>query len=558
MGCVVFQYDMVGYADSLQLSHKGLGVRAHMSTPEHWGFSSPQAELHLQSLMGLQTWNSVRSLDFLLSLPDVDPERVAVEGHSGGGTQVFILAAIDDRPRVLFPAVMVSTGMQGGCLCENASHLRIGAGNVDIAALAAPRPLGMTGANDWTLEIEEKGLPDLQNLYALLGAEGLVAARAFPQFGHNYNSVSRTVMYDWLNRHLGLGFSEPVLERDYLPLSREEASPWDAEHPAPHGDQVGDAHERDVLEWMTRDAEGQLEQLDPVDAPHLDRFREVVGGAFDVILGRRLDDVGEVSFEPTKTRPIEGGTLRLGLLRHEDQGEELPAAVFEPSGERNQETVIWVHEDGWRGLLDENAQPVNDVRRLLRAGFAVAGVDLLLQGELRNPILDPAIGRTRARRVCRADCSQGWHRAGVFTFGYNPALFARRVHDVLTAIHHFQGDGGRVTLVGLGRVAGPLVAAARAQSGEALARVAVDTGGFRFGALERLDDPMLLPGAAKYLDLPGLLALGTGGELWLGGEGDAAPPLVAHAHQAQGRTDALHVHAGPAGAEDVVDWLIED
>lgn len=42
MGCVVFQYDMVGYADSVQLAHKGLGVRPHMSTPERWGFSSPR------------------------------------------------------------------------------------------------------------------------------------------------------------------------------------------------------------------------------------------------------------------------------------------------------------------------------------------------------------------------------------------------------------------------------------------------------------------------------------------------------------------------------------
>jgi len=220
--------------------------------------------------------------------------------------------------------------------------------------------------------------------------------------------------------------------------------------------------------------------------------------------------------------------------------------------------VLWIHEDGWRGLFDARAEPLSEVRSLLQAGFAVAGVDLLLQGELRNPNHDPAVGRTRARQVCRADCSQGWHRAGVFTFGYNPALFARRVHDVLTAIRHFQGRGARVTLVGLGPVAGPLAVAARAQSADALRRVAVDTGGFRFAALERLDDPMLLPGAAKYLDLPGLLALGAGGELWLGGEGDTAPSPVAHAYLAQDRTDALHVHAGPAGAADVVDWLIEE
>jgi hypothetical protein len=301
-----------------------------------------------------------------------------------------------------------------------------------------------------------------------------------------------------------------------------------------------------------------MEQLDPVDGEGLARFREVVGGAFDVILGRRLDDVGEVAFEPTSSRGVAGGTLRLGLLRPEGRGEELPTAVLEPRGEWNGETVVWIHEDGFRGLFDETAAPVAEVQRLLGAGFAVAGVDLLLQGELRSANLDPAIGRTRARQNLRQDGSEGWHRAGVFTFGYNPALFARRVHDVLSAIRHFQDRGARVSLVGLGPVAGPIVVAARAQAnGAALSRVAVDTGNFRFASLDRLDDPMMLPGAVKYLDLPALLALGAG-ELWLSGEGDTAPTLVAHAFQTRGETGVLHVHDGPADAATVVDWMIGD
>ena len=52
-GFVVFQYDMVGFADSTALDHRT-------------GFGDAAAELRLQSVMGLQTWNSVRALDFLL------------------------------------------------------------------------------------------------------------------------------------------------------------------------------------------------------------------------------------------------------------------------------------------------------------------------------------------------------------------------------------------------------------------------------------------------------------------------------------------------------------
>ena len=168
MGCVVFHYDMIGYADSTQISfdlaHRFAVQRPHMNRPSGWGLFSPQAESHLQSVMGLQTYNSLRAVDFLQSLPDVDAERLAVTGASGGGTQSFILAAIDPRIKVSVPAVMVSTAMQGGCTCENACGLRVGTGNVEFAALVAPRPQALTAANDWTLEMKTKGFPQLQQL----------------------------------------------------------------------------------------------------------------------------------------------------------------------------------------------------------------------------------------------------------------------------------------------------------------------------------------------------------------------------------------------------------
>src|SRR5271165_2684882 len=129
LGCVVFHYDMVGNSDSMQIKHRE-------------GFKDVDAQLRLQTFMNLQTWNSVRIVDFLHTLPDVDPGRIGVTGASGGGTQTFMLCAIDDRPAAAFPAVMVGTAMQGGCICENASYLRIDGNNVQLAACFAPRPLG--------------------------------------------------------------------------------------------------------------------------------------------------------------------------------------------------------------------------------------------------------------------------------------------------------------------------------------------------------------------------------------------------------------------------------
>ncbi len=118
-----FFWDMLGYCDSQQISQ----ARAHgfaKPTPEEakneqgWVLFSPEAEGHLQSVIGIQAIHSSRALDFLLSLPDVDPERIGMTGASGGGSQTFLAGAIDPRIKLAFPAVMVSTGMQGAALAR--------------------------------------------------------------------------------------------------------------------------------------------------------------------------------------------------------------------------------------------------------------------------------------------------------------------------------------------------------------------------------------------------------------------------------------------------------
>jgi len=499
MGCVVWQWDMLGDSDSQQLSrqlvHSFAKQRPEMNTTENWGLFSPQAETHLQSIMGLQTWNAVRSLDFLLELPEVDPQRVAITGASGGGTQTMLLAAIDPRISLSFPAVMVSTAMQGGCTCENASLLRVGTGNVEFAGLFAPKPQGMTTADDWTKEMSTKGFPELKRLYGLLGAPNQVMLQRGEHFPHNYNAVSRTAFYNWLNRHFHLGQPEPVLERDYTVSTRSELSVWDAEHPAPKA--ADPEFERALLRLWSGDSDQQLENLasgSPV------QYREVLKAGWDVVLDARDPAPSGSIAWVLKDKQDRGSWIQMtGLLRNESRHEEI-AVVFCHPKQWNNKTVVWLTSEGKSGLYAADGSLMPAVQKLVEGGSTVVGLDLLHQGESSvdgQPL-------TRTPRV------KNPRESAAYTFGYNPAVFTHRVHDVLTAVQYIRGHekpSSQVSLVALDATA-PIAAAARAQSGKALDRVALHLGEFRFGRVLDLHSPDFLPGGAKYGDVEGLISLG--------------------------------------------------
>lgn len=552
LGFVVFQYDMVGYADSTAIPHRE-------------GFKDAEAELRLQSQMGLQTWNSLRALDFLAGLPDVDPKRLGMTGASGGGTQTFITAALDDRLACAFPAVMVSTGMQGGCVCENCSLLRVGTGNVEIAGMFAPKPQAFSCANDWTKDFVRKGLPELEALYKLYGAEHRVDAKEWLNYGHQYNVHAREFMYFWMRSYL-MADERKVKEPPFKPVPVKELSVFDEKHPRPKDELNAKA----LRAELTKASDEQMAKLLPKDAASLKAYREVVGTAlramvnYEPVLGdnrRLMLDLGA-----GLQMKLPGGTLgRTGqvysvsgaldnvyTLRVPDNSDLRPpqylsgerVLVFEAWNEARGEdklkgTVFWLHPNG-KSSVWKAGKWVAEAQAVLDAGYRLVALDVLGTGEL--------VGA----KPFAVD--KGY--AG-YTYGYNRSLLAHRARDVQLAMSHPKWSKLSVHLVGWGSF-GPIAILAKALAGDAVAKTAADLNQFDFAKITDPADPMMLPGAVKYGGMGAFLALCAPGEVLVHNhKGTETGRASREAYEAAGAANKLTRSPDKLDPAKVVEWLVK-
>jgi dienelactone hydrolase len=223
---------MVGYNDTIQTPHDFGGPREQL-----WSFGP----------MGLQLWNSMRALDFLESLPDVDGGRIGMTGESGGGTQTFLLTAVDDRVKYSVPVNMISATMQGGSQCENAPGLRLDTFNVEIGAMMAPRPMLMIAATgDWTRNTPREEYPAIHSVYELYdrAADVETVQMVAP---HNYNQASREAMYTFFNHRI-LGERNDIKERGVAIEKLQDLLVWQG-RPLPANALT---YDQLVEQWMAR------------------------------------------------------------------------------------------------------------------------------------------------------------------------------------------------------------------------------------------------------------------------------------------------------------------
>ena len=384
-GYVVLAYDMVGYNDTIQTPH---------------AFGGPAEQLWSFGPLGLQLWNSTRVVDFLESLPDVDAERIAMTGASGGGTQTFLLCAVDDRVKWSAPVNMLSAIMQGGSPCENAPNLRAGAFNVEFGAMMAPRFLLMVSATgDWTRNTPREEFPAVRRIFELYGKPDNLETIQIDA-PHNYNQASREAVYRFFGKHiLGDANQKRFAERNI----RVEKL-------------------QDMLALHNRTLPANALTYEALFEQWKAASRRQAAAADSSALRERLAYAlgAEWPAEVLLSRDREGAVV----LSRAGKGDRVPGWWVPGSA---QGAALVVHPEG---AGQARQSPV--VRELLGAKRPVLMIDAFQTGSAVAP-------RDRSHR---------------YFLTFNRSDDAHRVQDILTALKFLSAQqAGRIQLVGLGRAA---------------------------------------------------------------------------------------------------------
>jgi hypothetical protein len=406
-GYVAFAYDMLGYSDTVQTPHR---------------FGSPEQRLWSFGPLGLQLWNSIRALDFVATLGDVDATRIGIAGASGGGTQTFLLAAVDDRIRFASPVNMVSAMMQGGDLCENAPGLRLNTSNVEIAALFAPRPMLLVSATgDWTRNVPTEEFPAIRRIYDLYGKGGQVEVVQIDEV-HNFNRLSREAVYRFLaEQNPGLSDSRELKEHDIdVPMLPE------------------------MLALSNRTLPPGALDLDGLFRSWQARARAQTSGIQDAgFLRDRLRQVLAVETPQNVAASLDGQSI---ILSRPGKGDRVPGVFVPGAGP----VAIVVDPDGSAAALET---PL--VSRLKRDGRAVLLVDVFETGAAKAPRSgDAAVGfkpemTDKADEEARADAAAG----GALFLTFNVPVDAARVQDIVTASVYASRGGAAVDVFARGDAA---------------------------------------------------------------------------------------------------------
>ncbi|MBI2842196.1 MAG: acetylxylan esterase [Armatimonadetes bacterium] len=343
---------------------------------------------------GTQTWNNMRGVDLLQSLPEVDPKRIGCTGASGGGTQTALIMMVDDRIAAAVPAVgfvhfrnlvgpiKSREDVMVGCCCYGWDLLPF-TDIPEMFSVFAPRPaLFLTVKGDWTKEFPTHDFPDIQSIYRLYGAEDRAECEQW-DWGHDYNKPMREKMYAFFNKWLkGIDDPTAAVEPDDLKEESEETLKtlnlpgWD--YPRRNGSAYfcvqGSYPMYDVYYYYR----ARFEHKPPTLAGRVEWQKYLA--SLRTNLADLLGDVPVEGQRVGSAQTVEISGLQAEKLRVRSEAEiQVPALFLKAEGEGRHPVAIVLHPKGKQEVVEQKDEML---KLLTSKGISVLLPDVRTTGEL--------------------------------------------------------------------------------------------------------------------------------------------------------------------------------
>jgi len=435
-GFVVLCYDPIGQGERCQLlDEKG--------KPKIWGTTEHTltdigARLCGWGAATYRIWDGVRSIDYLISRPEVDAERIGCTGNSGGGTMTSYLMITDKRIYAAAPSCYITSlerlfatiGPQDGEQNITA-QVKLGIDHADYLTMRAPKPtLVLTATHDFfDIDGSWASFREAKRLYGILGHGERVNLFEFPD-KHGFSKPRREAALRWMQRWLQ-GIDDAPVETELTVRNDEELQVSES------GQIVHDL--KGVTVWDL-----SLERAKAL-APEREAFWR--NGPKETCLTevRRMAGIREIKPKPAAKTvgTVKRNGYHIEKLLIERAGDvPVPALLFLPkTGKKKAHAVLYVDSRGKAA----DAAPGGAIERIVAGGSAVLAIDARGWGE------------TAPKKP-----KKYWHNEYPISYlgvHLGRPLLGQRVEDVLAALDVLsarnQIDVGNIRIIGI-EGAGPV------------------------------------------------------------------------------------------------------
>ncbi len=373
-GFVVLAIDPIGQGERLQYYNPVTGESMIGGSTDEHSYPSAQVFLTGNSIARYFLWDGIRGIDYLVSRPEVDPDRIGVHGLSGGGTQTAYISAMDDRVLASAPAgyitsyrrLMESIGVQDGE--QNFYHgISRGIDHPDFIQVRAPKPtLIMATTRDFfSIQGARETYERAKRVYEIFGEPDNLQ-KVEDDHGHGYTQKTREAMYGFFQDHLQLPGSSA--EEDVEFLSSQELQKNST------GQLSTSLDGETVFSLNRREAEEQINDLQASRKDLANHFPEVIKSA------KKLSGYKEPS--GTEEPVFTGRYQREGYVveKYFVKGEGdyiIPYLLMIPE-EPNNKALLYLHPSG----KSAEASAEGEMEWFVRNGFTVLAPDMIGVGEM--------------------------------------------------------------------------------------------------------------------------------------------------------------------------------